>query len=219
MGFIQKIINKLSSKFNSFNAISGKVIIDKSAYVKGSKLQGKISIQEGAKIHQSFIVGDVEIGKYSSLWGPNIDIYSALNKVSIGNFCSIARNTSFQEYLHNASDFTTYNYHKNLLGDKSAKMDLVSKGPIVIDHDVWIGAHCVILGGAHISTGAIIAANSVVTGFVPPYAIVAGSPAKVIKYRFEASVIEQLLCTKWWAWDVEKIKNEYKTLQKIVGNE
>jgi virginiamycin A acetyltransferase len=92
----------------------------------------------------------------------------------------------------------------NLEG-KSFKEDLVSKGNIELGHDVWIGTQCVILSGAKIGTGAVIAANSVVTGEIPPYAIAAGSPAKIIKYRFEEKVISELLQSKWWDKTHEQI--------------
>lgn len=68
----------------------------------------------------------------------------------------------------------------------------------VIGHDVWIGNDVVLKGGIIIGEGAIIAANSVVTKDVPPYSVVAGVPAKVIKYRFEQDVINELLKLKWW---------------------
>ena len=84
----------------------------------------------------------------------------------------------------------------------------MSKGNIVIGNDVWIGTHSVILSGAKINDGAIVAANSVVTGEIPAYAIVAGAPAKVLKYRFPQNVIDDLLEKQWWNWAIEKIKDE-----------
>ena len=83
---------------------------------------------------------------------------------------------------------------------------MVSKGPIVIGNDVWIGSHVAVLPGAEVSNGAIIAANSVVKTKIPPYAIVGGGAAKIIKYRFDEKVIEKLLQIKWWEWSIDKIK-------------
>ena len=71
--------------------------------------------------------------------------------------------------------------------------EATSKGNIVIDDDVWIGYGATILSGVHIGQGAVIAAGAVVTKDVPPYAIVGGVPAKVIKYRFPQEMIEALL--------------------------
>ncbi|PWB24611.1 hypothetical protein DCO46_11265 [Flavobacterium sp. HTF] len=84
--------------------------------------------------------------------------------------------------------------------------DIVSKGPIKVGNDVWIGAHSVILSGVTIGDGAIIASNSVINKDVPPYAIVGGSPARIIKYRFDKPTIDNLLKIKWWDWDLKKIK-------------
>lgn len=82
---------------------------------------------------------------------------------------------------------------------------IISNGPIKIANDVWIGAHTVILSGVQIGNGAIIGAGSIVTSDVPDYAIVAGNPAKVIKYRFDSQLIEKLLEIQWWNWPHEYI--------------
>lgn len=76
------------------------------------------------------------------------------------------------------------------------------ESPIVIGNDVWIGQDVLILStGINIGDGAIVAAGSVVTKDVPPYAIVGGVPARIIKYRFEDHIIEQLMQLKWWQYD------------------
>ena len=81
---------------------------------------------------------------------------------------------------------------------------------------LWIGAHCIILGGVTINNGAIIAANSVVTSNVPAFSIVAGSPAKVIRYRFEKEVINRLEKLEWWDWSTEKIeKNKFLFKEEV----
>ena len=75
---------------------------------------------------------------------------------------------------------------------------------------MWIGTQSVILSGAHISDGCVIGANSVVTGFLPPYCIAVGSPAKPIKYRFDDRMIDKLLVLGWWNWADDKIqKNKH----------
>jgi hypothetical protein len=77
----------------------------------------------------------------------------------------------------------------------------VSKGDIVIMNDVWIGYGCTVLSGVTIGNGSILAARSVVTKDVPPYSIVGGNPARVLKYRFNPEVIDLLLKISWWDED------------------
>ena len=75
-----------------------------------------------------------------------------------------------------------------------------------IGNDVWIGEAVFINDGITIGTGAVVGAHSVVTKDVPPYAIVAGAPARVLRYRFDDSTIQKLLDSKWWEWDDETLK-------------
>ena len=80
------------------------------------------------------------------------------------------------------------------------------KGDIIIGNDVWVAFGATILSGVKIGDGAVVAAGSVVTKDIPPYAIVGGVPAKVIKYRFDDEIIKSLQDIKWWDWDQETIK-------------
>ena len=82
------------------------------------------------------------------------------------------------------------------------------KGDISIENDVWIGAKSTIMSGVKIHNGAIVGSCSVVTKDVPPYAIVAGNPAQIIKFRFDVDQIQALQEIRWWNWDEEKIKQE-----------
>ncbi|QHL89493.1 hypothetical protein GU926_17095 [Nibribacter ruber] len=91
--------------------------------------------------------------------------------------------------------------------------DIFSKGDIVIGNDVWIGAHSIVLSGVTIGNGAIIGANSVVTKDLPPYSIAVGTPAKVIKYRFEPEIIEKLQQIQWWNWDKDKFNKNRQLFQ------
>lgn len=111
-------------------------------------------------------------------------------KLLIGNFCSIASGVKFfLDGEHNKSFITTYPVN-SVFFHKQEEIG-VSKGNIVIEDDVWIGSNCLILSGVTIGKGAIIAAGSVVTKDVPPYAIYTTN--RIIKYRFSQEIIEELL--------------------------
>ena len=133
-------------------------------------------------------------------------------KLIIGKFCSIACGTKFLFNCanHTLKSLSTYTfplfYEEWELEKSNITTAWDNKGNIVIGNDVWIGYETVIMAGVHIGDGAIIAARAVVTKDVPPYTIVGGTPAKEIRKRFDAEVIEQLLIQKWWDWSTNKIR-------------
>ncbi len=111
-------------------------------------------------------------------------------KLTIGNYCSIAPNVAFVlSSDHPICQISTYPFKVKIMGED---LEGLSKGDIVVDDDVWIGLGSIILSGVHIGQGAVIAAGSVVTKDVPPYAIVGGVPARIIKYRFPENLRTQL---------------------------
>lgn len=133
-------------------------------------------------------------------------------KLIIGKFCSIACGTKFLFNCanHSLKSLSTYTfplfYEEWELEKSNITTAWDNKGNIVIGNDVWIGYEAVIMAGVHIGDGAIIAARAVVTKDVPPYTIVGGTPAKEIRKRFDAEVIQQLLLLKWWNWSTDKIR-------------
>lgn len=131
----------------------------------------------------------VKIGK--GTYG-KINVYNCLNesKLIIGSFCSIADEVTFLLGVeHPITHISTYPFNAVYL---HKGVDALSKGDIVIEDDVWIGYRSTILSGIHIGRGAIIAAGSVVTKNIPPYAIVGGVPARVLRYRFSENVIKKI---------------------------
>lgn len=141
------------------------------------------------------------------------------DKLIVGNFCSIACGAKFifTSANHTLKSLSTYPFP--IFGDEwNTSMNVCdawdNKGDIVIGNDVWIGFEAVIMPGVHIGDGAIIGTRAVVTKDVPPYAIVGGVPAKIIRKRFTDSVIDDLLKIKWWDWPYEKISDN---LDKIRG--
>lgn len=109
----------------------------------------------------------------------------------IGNYCSIGPMTKFiLGGEHNIHTFSTYPFKKKCLDIEGEES--FSKGPIVIDDDVWIGQGCIVMSGVHLAKGTIVGAYSVVTKSTKPYAIVCGAPAIVKGYRFNDEIIEKL---------------------------
>ena len=151
----------------------------------------------------------IEVGNYS--YG-KIDVHTFNNpneKLLIGSFCSITNGCSFiLSGEHSITGIMTY----PLIND--VKINSKSKGPIIVDDDVWIGYGATIMSGVHIGQGAVVAAGAVVTKDVPPYAIVGGVPAKVIKYRFEPEMIKELLKIDYSKLSKEDIAKHIDDLYK-----
>jgi virginiamycin A acetyltransferase len=128
----------------------------------------------------------------------------------IGKFCAIATDVKFimNAANHKLDGISTYPFPIFGHGWEKAMekiTNLPNKGDTVIGNDVWIGYESVIMPGVKISDGVIIAAKSVVVKDIPPYTIVGGNPAQVIRQRFSDSEISELLAIRWWDWSIEKI--------------
>lgn len=141
------------------------------------------------------------------------------DKLLIGKFCALARGVRFvmNGANHRVAGFSTYPFYIFGTGWENATPqpgDLPFKGDTVIGHDVWLGYDSVVMPGVKIGHGSIIAACSVVTKDVPPYAVVGGNPAQIIRHRFPQDVVSRLLRISWWDWPVEKIT---RNLNAIVG--
>ena len=166
----------------------------------------KIGVYAGLALHAS--VAHSFIGDYSS-----IGRYSKVFYAEIGKFCAISWDVTINAINHryknltiNAFPYVPYVGH--FVEIRDSRYDKV-----VIKNDVWIGANSVIMPGITIGNGAVIGAGAVVTKNVPDYAIVVGVPAKVLKYRFDQSVINRLLEIKWWDMDRETIKKNIDIFQ------
>ncbi len=133
----------------------------------------------------------------------------------IGKFCSIAENLQFIVRGSHMMDWvTTYPFQAMWKMDVPLH-DLPPHSPITIGNDVWIAANVKIKQGVTIGDGAVLATECFVTKDVPPYAVVGGNPAKIIKYRFTEEQIKDLLEIKWWNWEDEEIK---KVVPLLVSN-
>ena len=129
--------------------------------------------------------------------GINILFDNYGSKLEIGKFTLISRKINIMlGGQHKMKGASMYAFKEEARG---------TKGDVIIGNDVWIGFNVTIQSGVTIGDGAVIGTNALVTKDVEPYSIVGGTPAKVIKYRFDKETINKLLEIKWWNWDLEKI--------------
>jgi virginiamycin A acetyltransferase len=141
------------------------------------------------------------------------------DRLIIGKFCAIAEGARFimNGANHAMSGFSTYPF--NIFGhgwEKGFDPDTWSRevrGDTVVGNDVWIGMEAIVLPGIKIGHGSIVAARSVVSHDVPPYSIVAGNPAKVVKARFDAGTTRRLMAIAWWNWPVDKITRNMNAIR------
>ncbi|WP_397448846.1 CatB-related O-acetyltransferase [Pseudomonas sp. NA-150] len=173
--------------------------------IRGLRSDTELTLEEGVRLHQ------VKVMSRKLTIGAHTDIVSGseLHHVSsIGRYCSVARNVTIGQNRksHPLSWLTS---HTGLVGQRRKVSGVSSPHAVpaqaVIGHDVWIGMDVLILEGVTIGTGAVIGARSLVSKDVPPYAIVAGSPAQVIRYRFDQPTIDALLASQWWNLSISEL--------------
>lgn len=137
--------------------------------------------------------------------GIDINLQDNCHSVQIGKYCSLAdKITLIIDVNHDYRSVSTG--VMSFMQGVEKKSKIKRKGQVIIENEVWVGSGATIMGGVVIHSGAVVAAESVVTKDVPPYAIVGGNPAKIIKYRFEPEQIQKLLDIGWWYWDDAKLE-------------
>lgn len=191
-GFIKNLFNPRISIF---------------ARVDGLSLFGKKS-----KVYRFAQIYNSSIDDYTYV-GVNTQVICA----KVGRFCSIGGGCICGMGVHALDCLSTspiFTERTNALGISWVKESKVYPfKKLTIGNDVWIGARVMIMGGLNIGDGAVIGAGSIVTKDVPPYAIVAGAPARIIRYRFDEDTIKGLLKIKWWDMDVDELKERIDLFQ------
>ena len=191
--------NLFNSRISIFAIVSVNVKVDKTAY-----------IYRGVKAKHA------TIGAHSYV-AANTEIENAV----IGKYCSIADHCRIGMSGHSLSCLSTspiFTQRVNALQEKWTHRDVfkhkTKEKTVYIGNDVWIGSHVLVNGGVHIGNGACIGAGAVVVKDVPPYAIVGGVPAKIIRYRFSEDIITKFQGLQWWDMPEEKLKENINLFQK-----
>ena len=177
-------------------------------------------IDDLAFVYNPSHIYDSKIGRYSYV---SINAYISLT--NIGSFCSIGPNFLCGWGIHPVNTVSTSPMFYSTLKQNGTTMSLTDKleerKNINIGKDVFIGANVTVLDGVSIGDGAIVGAGTIVSKDVPPYAVVVGSPMKIIKYRFDDEQIEKLSKIRWWEFDddkLQKVEKYFFDVEEFIKN-
>lgn len=155
----------------------------------------------------------ISVGRFT-YGSPQFMLWGDSERIQIGAFCSIADEVVIFGGGEHRTDWVTTFPLRIAFDSPLAYKDghPATKGPTVIGNDVWIGYRAMVLSGVTIGDGAVIGAGAVVASDVAAYSVVAGNPAQVVRSRFNEQQIAKLLASRWWDWEIEKIKTNIPLL-------
>lgn len=168
-------------------------------------------VDKRAKINRTAKIFHSSVGRYSY-----VGKHSSLVNADIGAFCSIASDVCVGMGSHDLKKLSTsplFTEKYNGTGHSWVEQTPFPFEKVNVGNDVWIGERSMIMGGKNIGNGAVIGAGAVVTKDVPPYAVVGGVPAKIIRYRFPEEVIARLEATRWWELSDEVLRKNIGLFQ------
>jgi acetyltransferase-like isoleucine patch superfamily enzyme len=191
----------------------------RSVFVRSIAFSARVEfsqVSRKARIWQKVVMFHSSVGDYSYV-SPNTRlIYAHVGKFcSIAGDCAIGMGTHSLKYKSTSPIFTS---RQNSIGEQWVDTDSYEEyKEINIGNDVWIGQRVLVMGGVNIGDGAVIGAGAVVTKDVPPYAIVGGVPAKIIRYRFKPETIKKLLKEQWWDNPEIYLKKHINEFQRVMS--
>ncbi len=197
----------------------------KLAFSNSNDIKDFSLLSKHAKIAQCVFDEEVMVAPFASIQNSKIGTLTSIGRNTtithseIGKYCAISWNCSINAIQHptnriSVSAFPYVPYVGNFVKERDQHYEKV-----YVKNDVWIGANSVIMPGVTVGNGAIIGANAVVTKDVPDYAIVVGIPAKIIKYRFDDTIISSLLEFNWWDLDKTIIKNNIHLFKENLNHD
>jgi phosphonate metabolism protein (transferase hexapeptide repeat family) len=193
-------MTKTPKRHSSTATRDGEPLVHPSAVLRNAKL-GRFT-----EIKERVAFSDSELGDYSY-----VERHAEVIYARIGKFCAVAANTRINALEHPLERVSqhkiTYRANEYFLGAKlDGEFRERRQGKLVeIGHDVWVGHGAIIKPGVKIGHGAVIAAGAIVTRNVPTYAIVAGAPAKFMRWRFEPKISERIISLGWWDWSHDRL--------------
>lgn len=195
--YIKRLLYLVTHKFvSNFSLIDVDSSIEKSTIINSGVKVLSTKIGEYSYVSKNSVVSHAVIGRFVSI-GPNVKIGMGIHPTKFISTSPIFYSVSNPLRVKLVKQTTVEEYRETIIGN-----------------DVWIGVDAIIIDGVKIGNGAVVGANSVVTKDVPPYAIVGGVPARILKYRFDRDIIDILEKKKWWNMPINHLAKKIEVFNK-----